>query len=242
SSLTQVSAGTDLAGLSAVTHGSHGWLAVGPGPLVLTSADGTTWRPSSGITHDLAGVSAVQAARRPRGYGITGTVAGPGGHSRIGWWSPDLVTWTEARDVNETGGSSRVLAVAAGPAGFVSAGSRDKLPTVWTSSDGRTWTAVSTPLPAGATAGVIQQVAVNGSHAVALGQQTTAHGVQPLAERSDDGGKTWQPVPFTAPGPVPRTGARCALPRADRQRGRIPRRGAVRLVGRDHGRRRLDLG
>src|SRR5207237_1373186 len=38
-------------------------------------------------------------------------------------------------------------------------------------------------------------------HAVALGQQTTAHGVQPLAERSDDGGKTWQPVPFTAPGP-----------------------------------------
>jgi len=72
---------------------------------------------------------------------------------------------------------------------------------VWTSSDGRSWTAVGTPLPAGATAGVIQQVAVNGTHAVALGQQTTAHGVQPLAERSDDGGKTWQPVPFTAPGP-----------------------------------------
>jgi hypothetical protein len=61
--------------------------------------------------------------------------------------------------------------------------------------------AVSPPLPAGASAGVIQQVAVNGSHAVALGQQTTAHGVQPLAERSDDGGRTWQPVPFTAPGP-----------------------------------------
>ena len=50
-------------------------------------------------------------------------------------------------------------------------------------------------------AGVIQQVAVHGSHAVALGQQTTAQGVQPLAERSDEGGRTWQPVPFTAPGP-----------------------------------------
>jgi hypothetical protein len=73
---------------------------------------------------------------------------------------------------------------------------------VWISSDGRTWTAVSTPLPAGASAGVIQQVAVNGNHAVALGQRTTAHGVQPLAERSDDGGHTWQPVPFTAPGPA----------------------------------------
>ena len=202
SSLTQVSAGTDLAELSAVTHGPHGWLAVGPGPLVLTSSDGTTWRSSSGITHDLAGVSAVQAASGPHGYVITGTVAEPGGaYSRDVWWSPDLVTWTKARDVNDTGGSSRVLAVAAGPAGFVSAGSHDKLPAAWTSSDGRTWTAASIPLPTGATAGVIQQVAINESHAVALGKQTTAHGVQPLAERSDDGGKTWQPVPFTAPGP-----------------------------------------
>jgi hypothetical protein len=202
SSLTQVSAGTDLAELSAVTHGPHGWLAVGPGPLVLTSSDGTTWRSSSGITQDLAGVSAVQAASGPHGYVITGTVAEPGGaYSRDVWWSPDLVAWTKARDVNDTGGSSRVLAVAAGPVGFVSAGSHDKLPAAWTSSDGRTWTAVSMPLPTGATAGVIQQVAVNGSHVVALGRQTTAHGVQPLAERSDDGGKTWQPVPFTAPGP-----------------------------------------
>ena len=202
SSLGQVSAGTDLAGLSAVTHGPNGWLAVGPGPLVLTSADGAKWQPAGTITHDLAGVSAVQAASGPHGYVITGTAAETGGvYSRDVWWSQDLVTWTKARDVNETGGSNRVLAVAAGPAGFVSAGSHENLPVVWISSDGRTWTAVSTPLPAGATAGVIQQVAVNGSHAVALGQQTTAHGVQPLAERSDDGGRTWQPVPFTAPGP-----------------------------------------
>jgi serine/threonine protein kinase len=191
SSLDQVSVGPELSGLSAVTHGPHGWLAVGPGPMVLTSADGTKWQPASTITHDLAGVSAVQAAGGPHGYVITGTVAGPGGaYSRDVWWSPDLVTWTKARDVNETGGSNRVLAVAASPSGFVSAGARENLPVVWTSSDGRTWTAVSTPLPAGASAGVIQQVALNGGHAVALGQQTTAHGVQPLAERSDDGGHT----------------------------------------------------
>jgi hypothetical protein len=202
SSLGQVSGGSDLTGLSAVTHGPHGWLAVGPGPLVLTSADGTKWQPARAIMHDLAGVSAVQAASGPRGYVITGSVAGPGGvYSRDLWWSPDLVTWTKAGDVNETGGSNQVLAVAAGPSGFVSAGAHDNRPVVWTSSDGHTWTAVSPPLPAGATAGVIRQVAMHGNHAVALGQQTTAHGVQPLAERSDDGGRTWQPVPFTAPGP-----------------------------------------
>jgi hypothetical protein len=103
--------------------------------------------------------------------------------------------------VSGTSGSDQVLAVAAGPSGFVSAGSHDDQPAVWTSSDGRTWAAVSVPLPSGASGGVIQQVAVSGSNAVALGQQTTAHGIKPLAERSGDGGQTWRPVPFSAPGP-----------------------------------------
>ena len=94
-----------------------------------------------------------------------------------------------------------MLAVAAGSSGFVSAGAHDDQPAVWTSSDGRTWTAVTVPLPSGASGGVIQQVAVSGKRVVALGQQATANGVQPLAERSDDGGQTWRPVPFSAPGP-----------------------------------------
>ena len=66
-SLAQVSAGAGLAGLSAVTRGSAGWLAVGPGPVVLTSADGTTWRPAPAIVRDLAGVAAVAAASGPAG-------------------------------------------------------------------------------------------------------------------------------------------------------------------------------
>jgi protein kinase-like protein len=202
SSLDRVSADPGLAGLSAVTHGPRGWLAVGPGPSVLTSADGKNWQPAGTITRDLAGVSAVQAAAGPRGYVITGTVAQPGGgYSREVWWSPDLVSWTRAHDVNETSGSNQVLAAAAGPDGFVSAGAHERLPAAWTSPDGRTWTAVTLPLPAGASAGVIQQVAVNGNHAVALGQLTTAHGVLPLAAQSDDRGQTWHPVPFSAPGP-----------------------------------------
>ena len=146
SDLAQVFADPDLAGLSAVTHGPHGWLAAGPG-LVLTSTDGTNWRPAGAITHDLAGVSAVQAASGRGGYVITSTVAGAGGApSRVAWWSPDLTSWTKANDVNETSGSNQVLAVAAGPAGFVSAGSHDNQPVVWTTRDGRTWTAVNPQL------------------------------------------------------------------------------------------------
>jgi hypothetical protein len=201
SSPTLASADPNLAGLYAVTHGSAGWLAAGTGPFVLTSADGSTWRSAGAITRDLAGVSAVHAASGPGGYVIAGEVAQPGGYRPDVWWSRDLTSWVQAQYPDETSGSSQVLAVAAGPSGFVSAGSHDNRPAVWTTHDGRAWTAVSLPLPAGASAGVIQQVAVNGSRVVALGQQTTADGIRPLAEQSSDGGLTWQLVPFSAPGP-----------------------------------------
>ena len=201
-SRAQVSADTGLAGLSAVTRGSAGWLAVGPGSVVLTSPDGAAWRPAAAITQDLAGVAAVQAASGQAGYVIAGKLVEPDGTSLPDvWWSPDLIRWTKAHDVNQAGGSSQVLAVAAGPSGFVSAGSHDGKPAVWTTNDGRAWTTVSIPLAADASAGWIQQVAVSGTRVTALGQQITADGVQPLAEVSADGGLAWQPVPFGSPGP-----------------------------------------
>ena len=202
SSLTQVSADAGLAGLSAVTHGPAGWLAVGPGPVVLTSPGGTTWRPAPAITRALAGVAAVASASGPAGYVIAGKLVEPDGTCLPDiWWSPDLTRWVKAHDVNQAGGSSQVVAVAAGPSGFVSAGSHDGKPAVWTTSDGRAWTTVNIPLAAGASAGWIQQVAVSGTRMTALGQQVTANGVRPLAEVSADGGRAWQPVPFSSPGP-----------------------------------------
>jgi hypothetical protein len=209
-------AGQGLRALTSVTHGAAGWLAVGaPGPVVLTSANGTIWGVAGGnITQDLAGVGAVAAASGPAGYVIVGKLVAPGGGCVADvWWSPNLTSWTRAHDVNDATGSSQVLAVAAGAHGFVSVGSHDSKPAVWTTADGRSWKTIVLPVPNGAATAVLQQVAINGNHVVALGQATTAASqgassgagpaasTMPFAEFSADGGATWQQVPFSSPGP-----------------------------------------
>jgi hypothetical protein len=208
--LAQSLAGTDthLRALTSVTHGPAGWLAVGaPGPVVLTSADGTDWGVASGgITQDLAGVSAVAVTSGPAGYLIVGKLVAPGGSCVADvWWSPNLTSWTRAHDVNDATGSSQVLSVAASAHGFVSVGSHDGHPAVWTTSDGRSWETIVLPAPDGASTAVLQQVAISGRNVVALGQATTGTGAGastvPFAELSADGGQDWQQVPFTWPGP-----------------------------------------
>jgi len=201
--LASAQAGPRMAALASVAHGPAGWLAVGvPGPVVLTSADGTAWQPAAGgITAGLAGVSAVAATAGPRGYVITGKLVAPGGTCVADvWWSPDLTRWARARDVNDTTGSSQVLAAAAAAHGFISAGSHGGQPAVWASRDGRSWTTIVLPVPAGATSAVLQQVAVSGRQVTALGQEMTAAGPAPLAELSADAGATWRQVPFPSPG------------------------------------------
>ncbi len=202
-------AGVDpaLRSLTNVMHGAAGWLAVGaPGPVILTSADGKTWGVAGGnITQDLAGVSALAAASGPAGYVIVGKLVAPGGSCVADvWWSRDLTSWTRARDVNDATGSSQVLAVAAGAHGFISAGSHEGKPALWTTTDGRSWETTVLAPPAGASTAVLQQVAVNGNRVVALGQVTDASGAPtgaPFAEFSADGGVDWQQVPFSSPGP-----------------------------------------
>ncbi len=211
--LTQPLGGTDpgLRALTSVTHGPA-WLAVGtPGPIVLTSADGTVWGVAGGnITQDLTGVSAVAATSGPAGYVIVGKLVAPGGGCVADvWWSPNLTSWTRAQDVNDTTGSSQVLAVAAGAHGFVSVGSHDSKPAVWTTANGRSWETIVLPVPDGAATAVLQQVAINGSRVVALGQAAPpagtgagpGAGTVPFAELSVDGGASWQQVPFSSPGP-----------------------------------------
>ena len=199
-----VSAYPGLTALTSVTYGPSGWLAVGvPGAVVLTSANGTTWqRARGGIEQDLGQVSAVAAAAGAAGYSVVGRPAGPDSASMADvWWSPDLTSWTKAQDMNVMTGPIQVLAVAADPHGFVSAGSHNNQPAVWTTSDGKLWTTIDLALPVGASSAVLQQIAISGSHVVALGLQIKAGSAVPFAEQSSDFGASWRQVPFGAPGP-----------------------------------------
>ena len=201
SSLPVVSAYPGLSALASVTHGPAGWLAVGgPGPVVLTSADGTTWQRAGGpIAQDLAGVSAIMTAANQSGYVIVGNPAGPGGAAMPDlWWSSNLTSWTRGTD---TSGSNQVSAVAADAHEFIAVGSHNGQPAVWTTADGQTWTTIPLGLPPGASAAVLQQVAISGDHVVALGVQTKAGEHLPFAEFSANGGASWQEAPFGSAGP-----------------------------------------
>lgn len=194
-----------LAALASVAHGPDGWLAIGAGtPAILTSADSMSWRSASTVTRRLGGVSSAISAAGPTGYVIIGKRRKPGGACAADiWWSPDLAVWAHAHDVNDTTGSSDVLAVAAGPHGFVSVGLHNDKPAVWTTTSGRAWTTIVLRMPSGAPGAALQQVAINGSRVVALGEESTAKGkvaVRPFAEFSADDGASWRLVPLSFPG------------------------------------------
>ena len=203
SSMSVASGYPGLSALTGVTHGPAGWLAVGgPGPVVLTSANGTTWQREGQITSDLAGTSGLVTAANQSGYVILGNPAEGSGAARPAlWWSPNLTSWTRGTDMNDTSGSSQISAVAADTHLFMAVGSHDGHPTVWTTTDGQTWTTIVLGLPPGASAAALQQVAINGDHVVALGLQTKAGRSVSFAELSADGGASWQERPFGSAGP-----------------------------------------
>lgn len=204
-SLSSLPARSWPATLTSVVHGPAGWLAVGvPGPVILTSVNGSTWRPAANpIATDLAGVSVISAAAGPRGYVILGKLAVPGGGCVADvWWTPDMRTWVRAHDVNEVTGSSQTLAVAAEPDGFVSVGSHQGKPAVWVTSNGRAWRTIVLPLPAGAPNAQLNQIAVSGSRVVATGGPAIAGAAtRAFAELSADGGATWRQIPLGLPDP-----------------------------------------
>jgi hypothetical protein len=228
SSLPLVSDITGLASLSSVSHGSAGWVAAGtPAPVIFTSTDGTNWQPAGGnIQQDLAGVAAVATASGPVGYLIDGKLVAAGGVCVADdWFSTNLTTWTRAHTAKPATGSSQVLAVAAGPHGFVTAGSHNDQPAIWTTSNGTLWTIDVLPLPTGASAGVLQQVAISGNSVVALGPADN------LVRHRASGGAVHRRWDDLAAGPVHLRGTRHHRHRADRPPRRLHRRGPVRRGG-----------
>jgi hypothetical protein len=202
-SLSGLRARSTSAALTSVTYGPAGWLAVGvPGPIVLWSANGTTWRSAAGnVAADLGKVTVVSATGGPRGYVILGKLAEPGGGC-VGdvWWSRNLTSWTRARDVNDSTGSSQTLAVAALADGFVSVGSHEGKPAAWVTSDGTTWRTIVMPGPVNAQ---LNQVAVIGSRVVATGGSDGqgARRTPAFAVSSPDGGASWRQEVFQLPQP-----------------------------------------
>jgi hypothetical protein len=117
------------------------------------------------------------------------------------WWSPNLTSWTRVTSMNDTNGAGQVLAISADAHEFIAVGSDGGHPAVWTTTDGKDWTTIVLGLPPGASAAVLQQVAIDGDHVVALGQATKAGQSVPFAELSANGGASWQEAPFGSAGP-----------------------------------------
>ena len=207
---------TGTQGLTSVVHGPAGWLATGTTwdgatrhPVAVSSADGRTWAPASSQTLTTADADTAQAAADQRGYVIVGQATTSAGTVPAVWWSANLVTWSRA---GLTAGPSQLLGVAGGTGGtggtggFVAVGRTGIDPAVWTSPDGRQWTARDLKIPGTGARAQLSQVAVNGRTVVAFGQETWASGRQdPFAEVSHDAGRTWTPAPLKTPANSPTT-------------------------------------
>ena len=211
--------------LTGVTHGTMGWLAVGgvvasaaEHPVVVVSADGSSWQAvDTEPVFGGPGLFTQAAAANGQGYVIVGyqrikqvrggrvvsvrTVA-------AAWWSAALAGWQRAGTVPSAGaagaldgaGDRQMLAVTAGPAGFVAVGSHGDQPSAWTSAGGKTWRQADLPLPVGSARAVLQHVASIGRTIAAVGTVVTTTGRPvPFAASSADGGATWIESVLPAP-------------------------------------------
>jgi hypothetical protein len=196
-----------------VTDGPAGWLAVGgviavapEHPVVLTSGNASVWTAADDeAAFSEPGLVTEQAAAAAGGYVIVGYQAVAGRTVAAAWWSAGLTSWQRAGDavagaLDGPGASRQMLAVTAGPRGFVAVGAAGNAAAAWTSPNGQAWTKQNVPLPSGATRAVLSRVASNGRTVVAVGTALTTAGQQvPFAASSADGGRTWTdsalPVP-----------------------------------------------
>ncbi|MFF4992164.1 hypothetical protein ACFY19_33635 [Streptosporangium saharense] len=195
--------------LSDVTRGRQGWLAVGgtmtdassTGPLLVTSADGATWRriPASGplvpaAEHDLLAPHAV--ASGPSGYVLAGEDRGPSATVPVLWFTADLKRFTRAAKLPAGGVGVRLYDVSVTSSGYVAVGGTGtdghETGVVWVSADGINWVARKPVLPEGATAAGLRHVVQHGTTIVAAGTAVTGEGQRAFGAVSEDNGISWE--------------------------------------------------
>jgi hypothetical protein len=202
-------------GLTSIAHGPAGWIAVGgatsgtsPGPVVLTSADGTTWHSISGTAEfSGAGLHTTAVAAGGHGYAVAGQQVSGNRTFAALWWSPDLKHWVRTPNGGLDGrlAPSGLYAITATNGGFIAIGTHENAPAIWVSGTGQTWGQGTFTLPDGATSGSLHLIAVSGNGTgntiVTAGNATTAAGTSiPVVITSTDDDQTWQQITLAKPG------------------------------------------
>ncbi|GAA2889839.1 hypothetical protein GCM10010517_53990 [Streptosporangium fragile] len=205
----QILGGPRRQALADVAYGKRGWLAAGSTmtdasstvPLVVTSADGASWRgvPVTGPLapaddHDFLAPHAVAAG--PSGYIMAGEDRGPAATVPVLWFSADLKRFSRAAKLPAGGTGVRLHDVSATSSGYVAVGgtlpAERETGVVWVSADGVNWTGRKPVLPPGATSAGLRHVVLYGGHIVAAGTAVTEEGRRAFGAISADNGATWE--------------------------------------------------
>ncbi|MEU6413715.1 hypothetical protein [Microbispora sp. NPDC046933] len=194
--------------LSGVAHGPRGWLAVGSTttdpavtrPLLVTSADGKSWRPGPAMEvpagHFLLAPSVVAAG--PKGYVLAGEDRSATGTLPALWFSPDLKRFSRSAPGSMPAGGAgvRLYDVTATPDGFMAVGGSGtadrETGVVWVSSDGLNWNARGRVLPPDTTSAGLRHVVATEAGVVAVGTAMTEDGPRPFSALSTDDGASWE--------------------------------------------------
>ncbi|MFI6500655.1 hypothetical protein [Nonomuraea typhae] len=192
--------------LNDVVYGRRGWLAAGStesgtsatDPLIVTSADGRTWKraeaPARPNGHTYLDVQSVAAG--DKGYILSGEDRGPDTVRAAIWFTPDLRRYTRSERLPQDGAGVRIHDLAATQDGYVAVGSSGwgeaESTVVWTSKDGLNWTPRKRPAPPDASSAGLRQVVAFGQMVVATGTAQVNGMARAFAASSEDGGSTWR--------------------------------------------------
>jgi len=239
-STASLSASAGSAGLTSVTDGPGGWIAVGTTSdgsstetVVLASVHGVQWQPITSLTAQAGtGTEFLGVAAGRSGYVAVGRQMVGGRTFAVLSYSADLRSWTSEFNDGLDGrlAASTANAVTATADGFVAVGSHGADQSMWVSSDGQHWNLDTASPPAGAASATLGSVVASGATVVAGGYAATRAGDIPVVVVSADGGGQWRQVVLQAPDGLGVITALTAAPRGFTAAGIVGRGGEQHAV------------